>query len=980
MQKNKLQKLVMIIEKSILMLLLVILSSHTIVGQIQGTAPEAPLQGNLNTIDEYFQKMEIFPTSGLYSNNGKILLRLKEEKRSEIGHITLSYGPEFDRRNAQINLSSDIVEIPELGYNDYTFDLIDKNGQKITAATFNLPVHSNHTVFDGGTTYFKPYQSYISSGQLVVHNYTENNRIARSRSSQTCNLSGSILDGGHWYKYSYDNYPSGGGGEFFYLDQNCAKTPTYGLNCTYSPGNVGELYNSTAPTQWRQEDPYVAFGEETTQKLAYIHEYFGSPNNVGEDLMHCVVEGTQCNNWMTQVNLNYQSVTIDGNITTNIVGNGEIEINTNADWVYLQSGHNLSVCGGTSASIDGDILKISGSGQRTVRLCTSSSSFNYNFRVQTIDKSDLLYLVPTNQVRQYFFGAKVRSTYQDLSATRDIWSSASCSVSITTQPENQTVCSGSTDMSTFCVEASGSGLSYQWQFSYDGTTLAGDAQESTSRQRCMQANNGGVYFRARVTDQNGCTTYSNWVKRISSDGPSITLQPENQAVCSGSTDMSTFCVEASGSGLTYQWDFSYDGTTLAGNAQESTSGQRCMEANNGGVYFRARVTDQNGCITYSNWVKRITANGPSITSQPQNQTACAGEEARFCVAASGGSLSYQWQWSSDGISVAGDAGEPGNNTNCLTATNSNVYFRVKVQNNDGCETFSNWVKINITDTGSNACTATINGSNTICQGGSTTLTASGGTSYLWSNGSTSPSITVSPTTTQTYSVEVTSTANCGSTCTESMTVNIGNGLSPSCEYRLQKQVDWKMGECNPTICADGRLELSVSPNNLASYQWSGPNGFSGTGNANGDILVSNCLMPNQAGTYTVTVTDDNGCTGTQSITIATQECPCNLNATISNETYLDNGTTNTAQHTFTYQVDINGSNAGGWLLYDVVNGNLNQIINTGSNGETLNMGPFPVDQNGSLLILMDADNTACIQSLGVNMNSCVYTGECACCK
>jgi len=205
-------------------------------------------------------------------------------------------------------------------------------------------------------------------------------------------------------------------------------------------------------------------------------------------------------------------------------------------------------------------------------------------------------------------------------------------------------------------------------------------------------------------------------------------------------------------------------------------------------------------------------------------------------------------------------------------------------------------------------------------------------------------------------------------------------LSLSCEYRLQKEVNWTVGDCNPTICSGGRLELSVSPNQFVSYSWEGPNGFTRSGNSNGDILLSNCLMPEQAGEYTVTVTDANGCTASSTITIATKECPCYINATVSNETYLDNNTTNTAQHTFTYDLAIDGSGQNGWLLYDVVNGNLNQVINTGTTNTTLNMGSYPVDQNGSLIVLMDADNSACFQSIGVNMNSCLHTRACICCE
>ncbi len=59
-----------------------------------------------------------------------------------------------------------------------------------------------------------------------------------------------------------------------------------------------------------------------------------------------------------------------------------------------------------------------------------------------------------------------------------------------------------------------------------------------------------------------------------------------------------------------------------------------------------------------------------------------------------------------------------------------------------------------------ACTFSITGTNTVCLGESTTLSASAGNSYLWSNGSTSPSINVSPTIATTYSVTITDGVGC----------------------------------------------------------------------------------------------------------------------------------------------------------------------------------------------------------------------------
>ena len=48
----------------------------------------------------------------------------------------------------------------------------------------------------------------------------------------------------------------------------------------------------------------------------------------------------------------------------------------------------------------------------------------------------------------------------------------------------------------------------------------------------------------------------------------------------------------------------------------------------------------------------------------------------------------------------------------------------------------------------------------VCSGSSTTLTASGGSSYLWNTGETTTSITVSPTDTTTYTVQVQQHASC----------------------------------------------------------------------------------------------------------------------------------------------------------------------------------------------------------------------------
>ena len=70
----------------------------------------------------------------------------------------------------------------------------------------------------------------------------------------------------------------------------------------------------------------------------------------------------------------------------------------------------------------------------------------------------------------------------------------------------------------------------------------------------------------------------------------------------------------------------------------------------------------------------------------------------------------------------------------------------------------------------------IAGIKNICIGGSTVLTASGGAQYLWSTGSTSSSITVSPALTTKYHVTVTSNKGCRSI--DSVSVVVHNLPSP----------------------------------------------------------------------------------------------------------------------------------------------------------------------------------------------------------
>ncbi|MFY7991299.1 MAG: gliding motility-associated C-terminal domain-containing protein [Fluviicola sp.] len=148
----------------------------------------------------------------------------------------------------------------------------------------------------------------------------------------------------------------------------------------------------------------------------------------------------------------------------------------------------------------------------------------------------------------------------------------------------------------------------------------------------------------------------------------------------------------------------------------------------------------------------------------------------------------------------------------------------------------------------------------ICSGQSVVLTAPpGATSYDWEhNGSTSQSVTVTPATTQTYSVEVTGLCGYKQTLTTTVTVN----PTPAAPVI----------NTNSPICQGDNLTLNTTATGV-SYNWTGPNSFSST-SQNNTIASAGTL---QAGSYSLTVSQ-NGCTSTPTNTTVSVNTPASVNA------------------------------------------------------------------------------------------------------
>ena len=140
--------------------------------------------------------------------------------------------------------------------------------------------------------------------------------------------------------------------------------------------------------------------------------------------------------------------------------------------------------------------------------------------------------------------------------------------------------------------------------------------------------------------------------------PSITAQPQNTSATVGQSGSVSVTVAAVGSSLSYQWQISTDNSTFTdlndGNGiSGSTSSTLTVSGftTAGTAEYQVVITDSSNDMVTSNAATLTINPVPSITTQPQNATATAGQSASesFLIADSGGTgpLMVQWEISTN---------------------------------------------------------------------------------------------------------------------------------------------------------------------------------------------------------------------------------------------------------------------------------------------------------------------------------------------
>ena len=264
---------------------------------------------------------------------------------------------------------------------------------------------------------------------------------------------------------------------------------------------------------------------------------------------------------------------------------------------------------------------------------------------------------------------------------------------ITTQPSSLTSAAGKTVK--FTVKATGGSLTYRWQYSKDnGSTWANSSatgyKTATLSVEVTSARNGYRY-RCVVKNSAGSVTSSAAKLTVSGVKPAILVQPKSVSSVEGKT--LKFTVTAAGTGLSYRWQYSRDnGSTWANSSatgyNTATLSVEATSARNG-YRYRCIVKNSAGSTTSSS-AKLTVVTSPKITTQPSSVTAAAGKTVKFTVKASGGALSYQWQYSKDNGATWSNSTMTGYKTATLsvevTSARNGYRYRCVVKNAAGSAT------------------------------------------------------------------------------------------------------------------------------------------------------------------------------------------------------------------------------------------------------------------------------------------------------
>ena len=418
----------------------------------------------------------------------------------------------------------------------------------------------------------------------------------------------------------------------------------------------------------------------------------------------------------------------------------------------------------------------------------------------------------------------------------------------------------------------------------------------------------------------------------STDPSSITASTTN--VCAGAPVTLTVNGGSLGTNAQWFWYIGSCGGQLVG-AGNSITVNPLSTAN-----YYVRAVGPCNSTNCEEILINVTAAPTVGFSGITSPSACGAADGTITAVANGGTPPYSFLWSNGGVGATS------------SGLNAGPY-EVTVTDANGCTDFSS---VSLNDPGASVVTMTDSDiDNTICEGESVTFTASGAFQYQFY-------IDGVPVSTQNPFV-TTALQDGQNVYVTGTDFNFCSYTTPGVNFTVHDNPDITETVTDPSACAtaDGTILTSVSGGLPPySYSWS-----SGQTDANISGLA--------AGPYVITVTDDNGCSSSETyglndpgaapVSLASSEDP-------NNEICDGESVTFTASGSVDYQFFIDGqpvSTTNPYVTNALVDGE--SVVATGTDGNNCTATSniiIPIVNPGPIisLIVDDADTTICVgQSL-----------------
>ena len=360
----------------------------------------------------------------------------------------------------------------------------------------------------------------------------------------------------------------------------------------------------------------------------------------------------------------------------------------------------------------------------------------------------------------------------------------------------------------------GSGSIDSYQLFTDGTLYeSGNSQHTYTSVGTYSVN-------VSIVNTNGCSQSMDLSDIVVTTNPVLTSPTNPNTICSGS--VFNYTPTSSIPGSTFSWvrqtnpDIQEVPTNGNGSISEALTN---LSPTNTSVVYEYTVTSPDGCSVTTNVVVTVQAL-PTVTIN--NLDVCIGSSGTLTATPSIGGGTYSWS-----------TGETSQSISVTTAGSYTVTYSI-----GSCASAPFTIDvtesappvlsgINISET-----SGLINDDGIICKTDDITLTAipSGGSgTYSWSNGSNTSDITVSPSSTTTYSVTY-EEGGCAS-APLSQTVIVFN--LPATNYDANVTSGCIFPPFNPSITTDYTTTASGT-----SVSWQFPGGSPATGTGSGPISVT----------------------------------------------------------------------------------------------------------------------------------------------